>query len=66
MEQNINELNNKITELESRVSKLELINKKRIRNKIIATIVTVVLLIGISIAYVFIIYTIYSKYLNLF
>jgi len=64
MEQN--ELNNKINELEARVSKLELINKKRIRNKIIATIITVVLLVGISIAYIIIIYTIYSKYINLF
>ena len=63
---NQNELNNKINELEARVSKLELINKKRIRNKIITTIITVVLLVGISIAYVIIIYTIYSKYINLF
>jgi len=66
MDQNFNELNNKIIELENRVSKLELINKKRIRNKIIATIVTVVLVLIIGIAYVIIIYTIYSKYLNLF
>lgn len=52
----------KIIELEKRVKKLEDSEKKRKRNKIISTVLTLVLALIIGIAYAIIISNIYGNY----
>ena len=56
----------RLIELEKRVSKLELINKKMKRNRIITFIITSIFIIGIAMLYIFVISKIFNNYTNLF
>ena len=56
----------KIIELEKRISKLELINKKNKRNKIIASIITIVFVVTIMVLYIFVFSKIFNNYTNIF
>ena len=66
MEERIVELNKKIVELENRVNNLEMINKKSRRNKIIASLITLIFILVIAAIYVFVISKVFNNYINLF
>jgi len=56
----------KLIELEKRVSELELINKKMKRNRIITSIITFIFILAIAMLYIFVISKIFNNYTNLF
>jgi len=56
----------KLKELEKRVSELELINKKMKRNRIITSIITFIFILAIAMLYIFVISKIFNNYTNLF
>lgn len=56
----------RLCELEKRIEKLELENKKMKRNKIITSIVTIVFIIAIALIYIFVISKIFNNYTNIF
>lgn len=66
MEENIKQLNDKLNAIELRLDKLEKINKRRVKIKIITSIITMILVIVVGIAYAVIISSIYNNYTNLF
>lgn len=56
----------KLIELEKRVTNLELINKKLKKNRIITSIITFIFILAIVLLYIFVISKAFNNYTNLF
>lgn len=56
----------KLIELEKRVSELELINKKMKRNRTITSIITIIFIITVALLYIFLISKVFNIYTDLF
>ena len=66
MEDIIKELNDKINNLENRVTELEEIKRKRKVRKLSTSIITLVIVFAVIVIYIYLFSKIYGNYINMF